>query len=118
MSRAARLENRRPRLALEHISISGATGTENKQPVPPEEISLGGLPLGPRCPEPIRPPLVSFVLRNWNYADFIGSAINSIKQQNYPRFEVIVVDNGSTDGSRDIIAEHIEDDARFLGHTP
>ena len=58
-------------------------------------------------------PLVSLVLINWNYANFIGATIDSIKRQDYPWFEAIVVDNGSTDESRDIIAAHVGDDPRF-----
>ena len=77
------------------------------------EISLDGHPLGTQCPETIKPPLVSFVLRNWNYASYVGTAIDSIKDQDYPRFEVVVVDNGSTDDSRNVIAEHVDDDPRF-----
>jgi len=61
----------------------------------------------------ISPPLVSLVLINWNYAAYVGAAIDSIKRQDYPWFEVIVVDNGSTDESREVIARHVGDDPRF-----
>ena len=61
----------------------------------------------------ISPPLVSLVLINWNYAPYVGAAIDSIKTQDYRWFEVIVVDNGSTDESRDVIAQHVADDPRF-----
>lgn len=61
----------------------------------------------------LKPPLVSFVLINWNYARFVGQAINSIRAQDYPHFECLVIDNGSTDNSRDVIAQHVKDDPRF-----
>ena len=77
------------------------------------ELSLYGQPLQALTPEPIKLPLVSFILRNWNYAEFVGSAIDSIKNQDYLRFEVIVVDNASTDGSSAVIERHIADDPRF-----
>ena len=61
----------------------------------------------------IKPPLVTMVLVNWNYADYIDAAIDSIKSQDYSSLEAIVVDNGSTDTSRDVIAKHINEDPRF-----
>ena len=48
-------------------------------------------------------PLVSLVIINWNYADFVGEAIESLKAQDYPDLEIVVVDNGSSDSSRDVI---------------
>ena len=58
-------------------------------------------------------PLVSIALINWNYGRFIGKCIDSIKVQSYPRIEVVIADNGSTDESRDVIREHIRGDSRF-----
>lgn len=48
-------------------------------------------------------PLVSIVIINYNYARFLGDAISSALNQSYPAVEVIVVDDGSTDNSREII---------------
>jgi len=58
-------------------------------------------------------PLVTLVLINWNYAAYVGAAIDSILAQDYPALEVIVVDNGSTDDSRAIIDRHVGKDRRF-----
>lgn len=49
-------------------------------------------------------PLVSIIINNYNYAQFLGAAIESALNQTYPDKEVIVVDDGSTDNSREIIA--------------
>jgi glycosyltransferase involved in cell wall biosynthesis len=49
-------------------------------------------------------PLVSVVIDNYNYARFLPAAIESALTQSYPNVEVIVVDDGSTDGSREVIA--------------
>ena len=46
---------------------------------------------------------VSIVINNYNYARFVGQAIESALAQSYPDTEVIVVDDGSTDGSRGVI---------------
>jgi glycosyltransferase involved in cell wall biosynthesis len=47
---------------------------------------------------------VSIVIDNYNYERFLGDAIASALDQTHPDVEVIVVDDGSTDGSRDVIA--------------
>lgn len=48
--------------------------------------------------------LVSVIVNNFNYARFLGEAIESALAQTHPDVEVIVVDDGSTDGSHDVIA--------------
>ena len=68
---------------------------------------------GERYPHIVDPPLVSLVLINRDYAEYIPAAIESIKGQDYPSLEVVIVDNGSTDESRDVIAKHVEADSRF-----
>jgi glycosyltransferase involved in cell wall biosynthesis len=49
-------------------------------------------------------PLASIVIDNYNYERYLGSAIESALNQTYAQLEVIVVDDGSTDRSREIIA--------------
>lgn len=50
--------------------------------------------------------LVSIVINNYNYDRFLAEAIDSALNQTYPHTEVIVVDDGSTDKSPDIIARY------------
>lgn len=44
-------------------------------------------------------PLISIVVSNWNRVDDMKLCIESIRKQDYPNLELIVVDNCSTDGS-------------------
>ncbi|WP_223426849.1 glycosyltransferase family 2 protein [Tateyamaria pelophila] len=50
--------------------------------------------------------LISVVVNNYNYARFVGRAIESVIDQSDSATEVIVVDDGSTDASRDAIAQY------------
>lgn len=51
-------------------------------------------------------PTVSIIITNYNYAPFLRDAIESALGQEYEHVEVIVVDDGSTDLSRQILAEY------------
>jgi len=49
-------------------------------------------------------PLTSVIIPNWNGAHHLPTCLESLRRQTYPHFEVIVADNGSTDGSLDLLA--------------
>src|SRR5436853_3004216 len=49
---------------------------------------------------------VSIIINNYNYGRFLRDAIDSALGQGYPNTEVVVVDDGSSDDSRDIIASY------------
>lgn len=51
-------------------------------------------------------PLVSILINNYNYGHFLREAIDSALNQTYSHIEVIVVDDGSTDDSREIITSY------------
>jgi putative colanic acid biosynthesis glycosyltransferase len=51
-------------------------------------------------------PKVSVVTVNFNMAEHIGATLNSVLEQDYPNLESVVIDGGSTDGSREIIASY------------
>ncbi len=51
-------------------------------------------------------PLISIVIVNWNGARWLKDCLRSLEAQTYPRFEVIVVDNASTDDSLTLLADH------------
>lgn len=48
-------------------------------------------------------PLVSIVVVNFNDKEHLHRCLNSVMKSKYPSFEIILVDNGSTDGSIDSI---------------
>ena len=54
-------------------------------------------------------PLVSIVVPIYNVEDYIHKCVDSILNQTYKNLEVILVNDGSTDRSRDIIAKYVND---------
>lgn len=57
--------------------------------------------------------LVSVVLPVYNGRPYLGEAIDSILAQTYPRWELLIIDDGSTDGSGDLAEEYAEKDPRI-----
>ncbi|MGZ4925620.1 MAG: glycosyltransferase family 2 protein [Halobacteriota archaeon] len=57
-------------------------------------------------------PLVSVLMKNYNYERFIAEAIESVLGQDFEDLELIIVDDASTDASRQIIESYQERDHR------
>lgn len=55
------------------------------------------------------PPKVSVVIKSYNHAAYIGQCIQSILEQSFHDFEIIVTDDGSTDGTPDIVRQFNDD---------
>jgi glycosyltransferase involved in cell wall biosynthesis len=68
-----------------------------------EPVDLGPLPENP---------LVSVLIGNYNYASFLGEAIQSVLSQTYTKFEMIVCDDGSTDKSCEVVEQYAQRDSR------
>ena len=58
-------------------------------------------------------PLVSVIIPSYNSERFILDCLRSISSQSYNEFECIIVNDGSTDNSLNIINELIKEDSRF-----
>ncbi len=56
---------------------------------------------------------ISIVIPCYNIADSIDICIESIRNQTYENFEALFIDDGSTDRTRDVILESIQDDDRM-----
>lgn len=54
----------------------------------------------------VQPPRVSIVVPAYNHADTLAEAINSLLAQDYPSIEIIVIDDGSTDNTREILSSY------------
>lgn len=64
-----------------------------------------------RCPGETG--LVSVVLPVYNGADFVAESIESVLAQDYERFELIIVDDGSTDATPEIVDRFAAQDPRI-----
>jgi glycosyltransferase involved in cell wall biosynthesis len=58
-------------------------------------------------------PTVTVIIPTYNYAHFIGAAIQSVQQQTFRDWECIVVDDGSTDNTREVVASLVAADERI-----
>jgi len=68
------------------------------------------LPVGaapdPGCDDP---PLVSAVVPVYNGEDTVDRCLASLRRQTYPNLEIVVVNDGSTDGTAERVAKHLND---------
>lgn len=62
-------------------------------------------------------PLVSVVMPVYNNEDYVGTAIHSILRQSYQAFEFIIINDGSTDRSAEIIRQEKDNRILFIDHT-
>jgi glycosyltransferase involved in cell wall biosynthesis len=51
---------------------------------------------------------VSVIIPNYNYGQYVGAAVESVLSQSYKNIEIIVVNNGSTDNSLEVLQKYSE----------
>lgn len=59
----------------------------------------------------MRPPTASIIMTNYNHARFLPVALQAILSQNWRPLEVLVIDDGSTDNSLEVIQQFAEQDS-------
>jgi glycosyltransferase involved in cell wall biosynthesis len=58
-------------------------------------------------------PLVSICLPVYNDADTVGETLSSLLGQSYPNFEIVISDNASTDGTREVVGSFRDHRIRY-----
>jgi glycosyltransferase involved in cell wall biosynthesis len=65
-------------------------------------------------PDLVTPPRVSAVITTYNYERYVAAAIESVLGQTVPPDEVVVVDDGSTDGTAAVVAGYTGRGVRYI----
>lgn len=64
-------------------------------------------------------PLISVIVTAYNVEPYIAAALDSVRSQTWKHLEIIVVDDGSTDGTGKLLDEYARQDSRIrVIHTP
>ncbi|HPH98253.1 MAG TPA: glycosyltransferase [Anaerolineaceae bacterium] len=80
------------------------------EPALPEKIKSAFTP-----PPDLTPaPLITILVGNFNYGRFVGQTIQSVLEQDFKDFELIVVDNASTDHSDEVIRSFSDPRLRYI----
>jgi len=58
-------------------------------------------------------PEISVIVPSYNHGEFISETLNSIINQTFSKWECIIVDDGSSDNTRQVIQEYCDKDSRF-----
>jgi glycosyltransferase involved in cell wall biosynthesis len=61
-------------------------------------------------------PVVSIIMPTYNRANMIGMAIDSVLKQTYKNWELLIIDNESTDNTKDIVEKFLASDKRIKYH--
>jgi glycosyltransferase involved in cell wall biosynthesis len=61
-------------------------------------------------------PLISIIMPTYNRAEYISEALDSIKRQTFKDYEIIVIDDGSTDNTKEIVETYKGIRYMYLDH--
>jgi glycosyltransferase involved in cell wall biosynthesis len=101
-----RLTRRLDRGAASRIASSGSHTDSGSRAYEPRMASE--LPTAPAAP------VVSAIMCAYNTAPYIGAAIDSLLAQTLPNWELIVVDDGSTDSTPDVLKQYVDPRIRTI----
>lgn len=59
------------------------------------------------------PPFISVIVPTYNQAQYLGEALDSLRGQTYEYWEAVIVNDGSTDNTKEVIAKYEQLDLRF-----
>ncbi|HUU49642.1 MAG TPA: glycosyltransferase [Nitrospinota bacterium] len=59
-------------------------------------------------------PLVSIIMPTYNRRELLSEAIGSVLNQTYENFQLVIVDDGSTDGTKDMIKEYRDPRIKYI----
>ena len=61
-------------------------------------------------------PTVSVIIPTYNRAEFVGRAIKSVLNQTYRNFELLVVDDGSSDNTKEVVKDFKSSRLKYIRH--
>ncbi|SFB78426.1 Glycosyltransferase, GT2 family [Parapedobacter composti] len=61
-------------------------------------------------------PIVSIIIPTFNYGSYIGDTLENVRKQTFHNWECVVLDDGSTDSTADIVHQFIKKDPRIRYH--
>ncbi len=64
----------------------------------------------------MKQPLITVVVAAYNYGKYIAETLESVENQTYKNWECIIVDDGSTDNTNEVVADFCQKDIRFQYH--
>jgi glycosyltransferase involved in cell wall biosynthesis len=76
-------------------------------------VTRSGADRASSCGSPTDEPLVTVVVAAYNYAHLLPDALTSLQRGTYKQWECIVVDDGSTDSTSEVVTRFAADDSRF-----
>jgi len=59
-------------------------------------------------------PKVSVIIPTYNYGRFLGEALQSVLDQTFDDFDLIVVDDGSTDNTKEVVASFEDNRIKYI----
>lgn len=57
--------------------------------------------------------VVSVIVPAYNYANYLPECLDSVKAQSFQNWECIIIDNGSTDNTKEVVQKYVTNDSRF-----